>query len=186
MIDPQLLEAATAEFASGAELAAAYIEENSPQKAVRHCEVTLRRHQEVVHFITDTRLSFFFEQLCIGYNAFGMTLMASGKHDLALKELQKAETITEPANFHMERSRRLTMRAITWNNLGCFYKSTNKLHAALEYLKKCSKLEYSGEIVPPNPASTEINICVVLSRMGRHDVALEHGRRALVFFQTLS
>ena len=175
-----MLADATEQFKAGADIAAKYIDDNAPQKAVRHCEVTLRRYQEVVHFITDTRLSAFFEQLCIGYNAYGMTLMAEGKHDLALKELQKAETITEPANFHMERARRLTMRAITWNNLGCFYKSTNKLHAALEYLKKCSKLEYSGEINPPNPASTEINLCVVLSRMGRHDVALEHGRRSLV------
>ncbi len=36
---------------------------------------------------------------------------------------------------------RLVLRAVTYNNLGCFYKSMNKLHTSLQYLKKALVIE---------------------------------------------
>merc|ERR1712196_305143 len=70
-----------------------------------------------------------------------MKYLKLGKTDLSLKFFQKAEAVTDPANLHLNPSTRLILRAVTYNNLGCFYKSMNKLHTALRYLKKALVIE---------------------------------------------
>jgi len=77
---------------------------------------------------------------------------------------------------------RLVLRAVTFNNLGCFYKSMNKLHAALNFLKKAETIEVKAGVCQ-NPAGTQLNLCALLSQMGKHDRALEHCRRALGLLQ---
>lgn len=57
-----------------------------------------------------------------------------------------------------------------------------KLHAALTYLQKALKLESRLENVE-NPADTHLNLCAVLSQIGRHAQALEHVQTALILLQ---
>ena len=72
-----------------------------------------------------------------------------------LELLKKAEILTE---------RDLPGRAVTFNNLACYYRRQGKLHAALQYLQKALKIEGRLEHVD-NPADTYLNACAVLSQV---------------------
>ncbi len=73
-------------------------------------------------------------------------------------------------------------RAVTFNNLACYYRRQGKLHASLQYLQKALKIEGRLERVD-NPADTHLNACAVLSQLGRHQSALEHAQSALILLQ---
>merc|ERR1712187_468336 len=74
---------------------------------------------------------------------------------------------------------RLVLRAVTYNNMGCFYKSMGRLHTALQYLRKAQKIEERSNGRCQNPAGTHLNLCALLSQMGKHQEALQHADRAL-------
>merc|ERR1739845_34 len=78
---------------------------------------------------------------------------------------------------------RLVLRAVTYNNMGCFYKSMSKLHTALQYLRKAQKIEERSDGKCQNPAGTHLNLCALLSQMGEHQEALQHAERALKFLE---
>jgi tetratricopeptide (TPR) repeat protein len=90
-----------------------------------------------------------------------------------LELLKKAEILTE---------RDMRGRAITFNNLACYYRRQGKLHAALQYLQKALKIEARLENVE-NASDTYLNSCAVLSQLGRHQSALEHSQQALILLQ---
>ena len=92
---------------------------------------------------------------------------------MVLELLKKAEILTE----RDERG-----RAVTYNNLACYYRRQGKLHAALTNLLKALKIEARLEHVD-NPADTHLNMCAVLSQLGRHAGALEHAQSALILLQ---
>ena len=87
--------------------------------------------------------------------------------------LKKAEILTE---------RDEKGRAVTYNNLACYYRRQGKLHNALVYLQKAVKIEQNLEDVA-NRADTHLNLCAVLSQIGRHAGALEHAQSALILLQ---
>ena len=68
-------------------------------------------------------------------------------------------------------------RAVTFNNLACYYRRQGKLHAALQYLQKALKIEGRLESVD-NPADTFERVCGSLATR-RHQSALEHAQQAL-------
>lgn len=94
---------------------------------------------------------------------------------MVLELLKKADILTE---------RDPPGRAVTYNNLACYYRRQGKLHAALSYLQKSLKIEagLSSDDVE-NPADTHLNMCAVLSQLGRHQSALEHAQSALILLQ---
>jgi tetratricopeptide (TPR) repeat protein len=53
-------------------------------------------------------------------------------------------------------------RAITYNNLACFYRRTGKLRTALNYLQQALDIEIKSEN-PQSLADTHLNMCAVLS-----------------------
>merc|ERR1719162_1760369 len=142
--------------------------------AVRCLESVLRSEQATVQKMTDTVLSTLFERLAVGYNTLGMRHLKEGNTDTSCKFFEKAEALTDPANLHMNPESRLVLRAVTYNNMGCFYKSMSKLHTALQYLRKAQKIEERSNGKCQNPAGTHLNICALLSQMGKHQEALQH------------
>ena len=92
---------------------------------------------------------------------------------MVLELLKKAEILTE---------RDEAGKAATFNNLACYYRRQGKLHAALAYLQKSLKIESKLSNVQ-NPADTHINVCAVLSQLGKHTAALEHAQTALILLQ---
>merc|ERR1712050_663101 len=105
--------------------------------------------------------------------------LKDGDTDLSSKFFEKAEALTDPANLHMNPDSRLVLRAVTYNNMGCFYKSMSRLHTALQYLRKAQKIEERSNGKCQNPAGTHLNICALLSQMGKHQEALQHAQVAI-------
>jgi len=103
---------------------------------------------------------------------------------VALELLKKAETLTEDSD---------KIRAVTYNNFACIFRKTKKLRSALSYLEKALEIEYnylhySDESVDDclqvlNPTDIHLNICAVLSNMGKHELALQHAMKALILIQ---
>merc|ERR1712217_750026 len=156
------------------------------EAAVRSLEQVLRAEQATVQQMQDTVLSTLFERLAVGYNTLGMKYLKEGDTETSCKFFEKAEALTDPANLHMNKDSRLVLRAVTYNNMGCFYKSMTKLHTALQYLKKAQKIEERSNGKCQNPAGTHLNLCALLSQMGKHQEALQHSRRALELLEANS
>lgn len=74
-------------------------------------------------------------------------------HEQALLLLRKAEIVSE---------RHPVIRAVTYNNLGCYYRKKGKLRTALSYVEKAIEIEsrYSKGV---RAADTHINACTILS-----------------------
>jgi len=106
-------------------------------------------------------------------------------HLLAYELLKKAEILTSPSGYITDKKTRMKLRAVTFNNFGCFYKRRGKLHAALQYLAKALKIELTSEEVD-NPAGTHLNLCATLSQLGRHGPALEHAQCALELLEAMA
>ena len=106
-------------------------------------------------------------------NLLAMTYLQQDDFAMVLELLKKAEILTE---------RDLAGRAVTYNNLACYYRRQGKLHSALNYMQKSLRIESRLEKVD-NPADTHLNMCAVLSQLGRHAGALEHAQSALILLQ---
>jgi tetratricopeptide (TPR) repeat protein len=82
---------------------------------------------------------------------------------------------------------------VTYNNFACVFRRTKKLRSALSYLEKALEIEYnylhfSDETVDEclqvsNPCDIHLNICAILSQMGKHELALQHAMKALILIQ---
>ncbi|KAA0165689.1 hypothetical protein FNF27_07604 [Cafeteria roenbergensis] len=105
-------------------------------------------------------------ELC---NMLAMSYLQQEDFDMVTELLKKAEILTE---------RDAAGRAVTYNNLACYYRRVGRLHAALKFLKKALSIEARLERVT-NPADTHLNICAVLSQLSRHAEALRHAQAAL-------
>ena len=98
-------------------------------------------------------------------NKLSMKILNSGDFSLSLELLKKAELLSE---------RDLEAQVATNNNFAVYYRKIGKLHAAMQYLNKCLTLE--NKLGVPGVADTHLNLCAVLSQLGRHEPALEHAQ----------
>lgn len=115
--------------------------------------------------------------------------------------LKKAELYVQTTNPRI--------RALTYNNYACLFRKTKKFRNALQYLEKALELEYNcinfGEdekepnehdeeeeyketsvekcLIISNPCEIHLNICAILSQMGKHELALHHAMKALILIQ---
>ena len=94
--------------------------------------------------------------------------------------LRKAETLTDEDDKY---------RAVTYNNFACIFRRTKKLRSALSYLEKALEIEYnylhfSEEGVDEclqvlNPTDIHLNICAILSQLGKHELAKDFAKGAI-------
>lgn len=117
-----------------------------------------------------------FENLVLACNKEGMDYLRKAQYKEAFEQLKYAEAILVARQGEDERSNLL---AVTCNNLGCYYKKVNKLHAALSYLRKALKIEVSLQTDDVTVAGTHLNICAILSKLDKHDRAVQHALCAL-------
>ena len=76
--------------------------------------------------------------------------------------LQKADALAANHAKHM---------AITLNNKACYYRKTGKLRTALQCLQEALNLEWKSR-KEDTLADTYLNLCAVLSQLGKHKEAL--------------
>ena len=107
-----------------------------------------------------------------------MKLLQVEKFETALDFLGRAkQLITADVKFG-EADDRKKLLAITYNNMSCVYKRRGLLKTALGFAEKALKLE-TESAKADNPACTHLNLCAILSRLGRHQHALQHTQCAL-------
>ncbi|CAJ1359143.1 unnamed protein product [Effrenium voratum] len=108
------------------------------------------------------------QKVCQGYNRVATSLLAEGELKAARQLLQRAEEVAkEPLCC-----------AMTWNNLACFFRKSNKNRSAVAYLEQALAVEerYGHSAA----AQTHLNLCATLSQLQRHSEALQQAQRALV------
>ncbi|KAK1934174.1 hypothetical protein P3T76_011377 [Phytophthora citrophthora] len=107
-------------------------------------------------------------------NLLAMSFLQQDNYPVTIDLLKKAEVLTQ-RHHPVE-------RATTLNNFACYYRRLGKLHSAMTSLKRALELEKRLENVR-NTADTQLNMCAVLSQLGKHQEALEHAQEALISLQ---
>ncbi|KAH7470591.1 uncharacterized protein KRP23_9885 [Phytophthora ramorum] len=107
-------------------------------------------------------------------NLLAMSFLQQDNYAVTIDLLKKAEVLTQ-RHHPIE-------RATTLNNLACYYRRLGKLHAAMTSLKRALELEKRLENVR-NAADTQLNMCAILSQLGKHQEALESAQEALITLQ---
>lgn len=133
------------------------------------------------------------KELVTGYNQVAMTELRGAKQ--AGEVLQRAVDLTAKTSTNCDDPERTTLRAISYNNMACFYRReaaltsgarrVGRLGSARHWLEKALRLEenMSGE-QDADTAGTHLNLCAVLSELGRHKDALNHAQVALIVLQS--
>lgn len=115
------------------------------------------------------------QNLVLNCNKDGMDFLRTGKFKQAFEQLKYAEAMLVAEQPEEPTS----LFAMTCNNLGCYYKKVGKLHAALSYLRKALKIEVSLQTDDVTVAGTHLNICAIMSKLDKHDKAVQHAQCAL-------
>lgn len=115
-------------------------------------------------------------RLCEACNFSATSLLQKenlkGAHEL----LKRAEQVADKSDQD---------KAITWNNLACYYRRIGKLRTAVNYLERALAIEEG--FGSSDAAQTHLNLCATLSQLQRHSDALGHAQSALVrMFEVLT
>ena len=74
------------------------------------------------------------------------------------------------------------LHAITYNNLGCFYKSVQKYQLALQMFEKSLEFKFTDL---SHQAGTYLNVSSIFSVLNNHQKALDYGCEALDLFKNI-
>ena len=125
------------------------------------------------------------EELVLMLNNVAMHLVNTMTSDgsdvhakLAYDYLNRAQLLTTDSSDAVSDEASKRLRAITFNNMGCYYERRNKLLKSLEFLGRALKLELHIKLVE-DPSATHLNLCRVLSRLERPEAAFQHVRCAI-------
>jgi tetratricopeptide (TPR) repeat protein len=114
-------------------------------------------------------------ELVLTINSCAMKALSEDKFDVCLDLLRKSEHYTADKKY-------ASLRVLTFNNLGCYYRRLGKLKSAYKQLKAAVQLgaeSKSGEHL----AVTHLNMCAILSQKGQHEKALENAQVAVYHAQ---
>merc|ERR1719473_68926 len=123
-----------------------------------------------------------FQSLVLSCNKDGMDALRKGQSKAAFEQFKYAEAILIANQSEHETT---SLLAVTCNNLGCYYKKVGKLHGALSYLRRALKMEVELRTHEVTLAGTHLNICAILSKLEKHDKAVQHALSALELIDTL-
>lgn len=116
------------------------------------------------------------QRLIVSCNRDGMTSMREGNLKAAFEQFKYAEAILLANQLDGDNT---SLLATTCNNLGCYYKKVGKFHGALSYLRRALKMEVELQTDEVSLAGTHLNLCAVLSKLEKHDKAVQHALVAL-------
>jgi len=116
------------------------------------------------------------QRLIVACNQDGMDKMKEGNLKDAFEQFKYAEAILLANQLEGDST---ALLATTCNNLGCYYKKVGKFHGALSYLRRALKMEVELSAAEVSLAGTHLNLCAVLSKLEKHDKAVQHALMAL-------
>ena len=111
--------------------------------------------------------------------AIAMSTLETGDLNLSLQMLVKLEDILKGCPLQSVS----VERCAVLNNLACVYRKAGQLPIAKRHLSKALRLCEMFKDSPMDRAGTYLNMCAVLSNLGRHGPALEYGKKAVQFAQ---
>lgn len=117
-----------------------------------------------------------FQALVLACNKDGMDALRQGQSKAAFDQFKYAESVLIANQMDGDST---SLSAVTCNNLGCYYKKVGKLHGALSYLRRALKMEIELNTDEVTLAGTHLNICAILSKLEKHDKAVQHALSAL-------
>jgi len=118
-------------------------------------------------------VSYTCKQLCEICNILAVFFLKKDEIEKAYDLLRKSEVLSERSEQG---------KAMTYNNLACYYRRVGKMRVSLDYLTKALKLD--NKLVRVDTlADTHLNICAVLSQIDKHDLALNHAMSAVIILQ---
>jgi tetratricopeptide (TPR) repeat protein len=123
-----------------------------------------------------------FQSLVLSCNKDGMEALRKGQHKAAFEQFKYAEAILIANQSEGDTT---SLQAVTCNNLGCYYKKAGKFHGALSYLRRALKMELELKTHEVTLAGTHLNICAILSKLEKHDKAVQHALSALELINQL-
>jgi len=103
-------------------------------------------------------------------NQWATNSLHAGQSSIALELLKKAESMVEVTNAPYQRQ--TLLRAMTLNNLCCYYRSRGKMHAAMQYAEKALRIRRKNKDLDNGPL-IELNSAVLLSQGRRHAEAID-------------
>eukprot|EP00929_Paragymnodinium_shiwhaense_P083067 TRINITY_DN4410_c0_g1_i1.p1 TRINITY_DN4410_c0_g1~~TRINITY_DN4410_c0_g1_i1.p1 ORF type:complete len:901 (-),score=99.16 TRINITY_DN4410_c0_g1_i1:119-2821(-) len=116
------------------------------------------------------------QSLILACNRDGMESLKKGQLETAFQQFKYAETVLIANEGETAYT---SLLAATCNNLGLYYKKTGKLHGALSYLRRALRMEVDLDTDEITLAGTHLNICAILSKLQKHDKAVQHAECAL-------
>merc|ERR1719197_1563854 len=105
-----------------------------------------------------------------------MELLRAGRNKDAFDHFKYAEAILLA---NQKESDNTSLLSITCNNLGCYYMKVHKYHGALSYLRRALKMEVELKTDEVTLAGIHLSICAILSKLEKHDKAVQHALCAL-------
>lgn len=122
------------------------------------------------------------EEIVLSYNKLSMEQLQKDNFDNSMTYLKQALIAIKPIT---EEKIKQKMMAITFNNLGCFFKRTKNFSEALKYLEK--SVEFQNKL--PNESATiagaYLNMCSIYSQLNDHGKALHCGLKAIFLLKTV-
>lgn len=115
------------------------------------------------------------QELILTCNQDGMDALRAGKQDQAFEQFKYAEAML----LASQDDNNMSLLSVTCNNLGCYYKKVGKFHGALSYLRRALKMEVELDTDMVTVAGTHLNLCAVLSKLEKHEKAVQHALCAL-------
>ena len=145
------------------------------------------------------------ENVIVKLNLESCKLVRKKQNIRAISLLKKAiHSIDHDKEIFFSNKKRKLLKAITLNNLGCTVAKTaasagkqnenagtigggntslRKYSQALESFSRALKIELKQGAAVSNPAGTHLNICSMLSKLKRHEEAMEHAQCALTLIK---
>lgn len=112
-------------------------------------------------------------QLCEICNILAVFYLKKDDVRSALDLLKKSEVLWENNELG---------KAMTFNNMACYYRRVGKLRTALKFLEQALGIEGRLNKIDTQ-ADTHLNICAVLSQLNKHELALNHAMSAVILLQ---
>ncbi|OMJ72062.1 hypothetical protein SteCoe_29568 [Stentor coeruleus] len=114
--------------------------------------------------------------LVMDYNKSAIQALQQGNFPTAHKDLSKAKFLLK----NLENTQKiLKLKAITYNNFGCFYKKQGRLQKALTYLMQALNYESKLSDDMTNISGTYLNISIIYSEIDESEPALEYAMKAI-------
>ncbi|OMJ92187.1 hypothetical protein SteCoe_5057 [Stentor coeruleus] len=110
--------------------------------------------------------------------------MALLKNDIINEALTLFKKSIEIISITKNCELKYKLLGISQNNLGCYFKRIDKPKTALKYLKKACVNEEKANISNIDRAGTFLNVCAILSALGKHKAALDESLKALALLKT--